>query len=727
MRNRLILLAAAALVILGGPVLARAAGTTISSLPVFRYIGNTLTAEPRISGTKLNLPYLAGADCIGASATGTLVDATGSCGGDGSFTTTTINGVTDTSFTLTATSSGNTLSWSGLALTIPKNVGFFTNDAGYATRSSFSVSAPLTYSTSTGLFTLPQADGGNDGYLSSTDWTTFNGKVGSGDFGDLLGTSNQVVVSGGTGSVYGPSITLSLPQDIGTGSDVQFNNVTAGNGFSLSGAADGCATFSSTLIVSTGSPCGGSGGIASLNGLTDSDQYFATSSSGSGFDLTSSGGTHTLRIGTASGSATGLLTSADWSTFNGKQAAGNYITALTGDGTASGPGSAALTLATVNSNVGTFGSSSVIPSITVNAKGLVTAVSTSSLTVAPAGSAGNLQFNDGSALGATTTLTYATSSGRLGVGTTSPATTLDVNGTTTIRTGLIIGTLNGILKAVSGNVVTALIDLASDITGILGYANGGTGQSSWTKGDLLYASATNVLAKLGIGSTGNVLWVNSSGVPEWTATSSLGFGGGNASGTMQVFTASGTYTRPANLKYVIVEMVGGGGGGGGGYGSPANSKMGGGGGGGSYCRAIFAASAIGATTSVTVGNGGSRMTFGKLPSAGTTSTFLTANAPGGAGGAVSGGGATGRANGGAAPSGCDFGFPGKKGFRGGLITGWAGDGADSMFGYGGTANGSGSSPDAATGYGAGGGGSHQVSDTPPGNGNPGVVIVHEYY
>lgn len=41
--------------------------------------------------------------------------------------------------------------------------------------------------------------------------------------------------------------------------------------------------------------------------------------------------------------------------------------------------SAALTLATVNADVGTFGSTTLIPVLTVNAKGLVTAVSTVSL------------------------------------------------------------------------------------------------------------------------------------------------------------------------------------------------------------------------------------------------------------------------------------------------------------------------------------------------------------
>jgi hypothetical protein len=52
------------------------------------------------------------------------------------------------------------------------------------------------------------------------------------------------------------------------------------------------------------------------------------------------------------------------------------ITALTGDGTASGSGSVPFTLATVNSSPGTYGSVDNIPIVTVNGKGLVTAVTT---------------------------------------------------------------------------------------------------------------------------------------------------------------------------------------------------------------------------------------------------------------------------------------------------------------------------------------------------------------
>jgi hypothetical protein len=60
-------------------------------------------------------------------------------------------------------------------------------------------------------------------------------------------------------------------------------------------------------------------------------------------------------------------------------AGGSEITALTGDVTATGPGSVASTLATVNGNVGSF----TYSSITVNAKGLITAASSGVAPVSP--------------------------------------------------------------------------------------------------------------------------------------------------------------------------------------------------------------------------------------------------------------------------------------------------------------------------------------------------------
>lgn len=55
--------------------------------------------------------------------------------------------------------------------------------------------------------------------------------------------------------------------------------------------------------------------------------------------FSSGGATPNLTIQQSSGSQAGYLSAADWSTFNNKQPAGAYITALTGDVVATGPGS----------------------------------------------------------------------------------------------------------------------------------------------------------------------------------------------------------------------------------------------------------------------------------------------------------------------------------------------------------------------------------------------------
>lgn len=72
------------------------------------------------------------------------------------------------------------------------------------------------------------------------------------------------------------------------------------------------------------------------------------------------------------------------------------------------------------------------------------------------------------------------------------------------------GAANRALYSSSASAITA---------GTLPAAAGGTAQSSWTAGDLLYASGSNTLSKLAIGTTNQVLTVVS-GVPAWSAVPS---------------------------------------------------------------------------------------------------------------------------------------------------------------------------------------------------------------
>jgi hypothetical protein len=67
-------------------------------------------------------------------------------------------------------------------------------------------------------------------------------------------------------------------------------------------------------------------GLTSLNNLTRQVQFLATGTSGTDFNISSSTATHTFNLPVASATNTGKLSSTDWSTFNNKQPAGNYVT-----------------------------------------------------------------------------------------------------------------------------------------------------------------------------------------------------------------------------------------------------------------------------------------------------------------------------------------------------------------------------------------------------------------
>lgn len=205
-------------------------------------------------------------------------------------------------------------------------------------------------------------------------------------------------------------------------------------------------------------------------------------------------------------------------------------------------------------------------------------------------------------------------------------------------------------------------------------------------------------------------------------------------GDEEVFTASGTWTKPTNLKFVIVEVQAGGGGGGGcaatGAGQVASSA---GGGGGGYSRKKILAADLAATETVTVGAAGSAGSAGANNggTGGTSSFGSHCTAGGGSGGngmSATGGNAIVNAGIGGIGASGDLNVRGGSGGYGYTVAGPqyipGGYGGSSQFG-GGSAPGSSSAV-----YGGGGGGSWRLPSQAAIAGNAGaagLVIVHEYY
>ena len=97
------------------------------------------------------------------------------------------------------------------------------------------------------------------------------------------------------------------------------------------------------------------------------------------------------------------------------------------------------------------------------------------------------------------------------------------NSTTTLATTA-SGTSTQVLHGnASGAPTWGAVSLTADITGTLAATNGGTGQSTYTVGDILYASSTSALSKLGLGTANQILAVNSGGTGlQWTSAAASG-------------------------------------------------------------------------------------------------------------------------------------------------------------------------------------------------------------
>lgn len=117
--------------------------------------------------------------------------------------------------------------------------------------------------------------------------------------------------------------------------------------------------------------------------------------------------------------------------------------------------------------------------------------------------------------------------------------------------GVVIGTD---VQAYNANttILGSSIDLTSEITGILPVANGGINISSYTIGDILYASGTTTISKLADVATGSVLVSGGVGVaPFYSSTPT--FAATNLTGTASGLTA-GNVTTNANLTGAITSI-----------------------------------------------------------------------------------------------------------------------------------------------------------------------------
>jgi hypothetical protein len=335
--------------------------------------------------------------------------------------------------------------------------------------------------------------------------------------------------------------------------------------------------------------------ITSINGLTASSQFFSTGTSGSGFNISSSGSTHTFNIPIAGTGATGLVSTLAQSFAGVKTFTNDVIISSTTGSTAFNTG--ALTVygglgvsgqlsfnqaalgytGAINPSMAFIGSTTAAPiTLTVLSDNSLLWEGTSGKLF---GINNNLSsgwiFNVGDISGlpiiranADGTIAMAEFAANVGIGLSNPSYKLHVVGDTNLSStyvyrinGTSVLSASSLGTGVTNSSLTAVGTLTTGVwaaTAITAFY-GGTGYNSYTKGDIL-VGAGNTFIKLNVGTDNFVLTANSSSATglTWSPTAATGLTTLNGlnvgvqflafgySGTVPAFSSSGS-THTLNI------------------------------------------------------------------------------------------------------------------------------------------------------------------------------------
>lgn len=212
--------------------------------------------------------------------------------------------------------------------TFPYNARFVIDNGNSTLLPAFKLKYPFSGAISDSLLTWNPADSTvrriNTTILLNNSWKT-TGNAGTTPATNFIGTTdNQRLVFRANNT---ERMTILTSGNIGMGTATPSNrlHINATNPLRLEGLQTN--TTDTNLLVTTSTGVIQRRGILnllsgkailSLNGLTNSIQTFAIGTTGTDFNIVSSGSSHTFNFPDASSANRGLLTNTDWITFNNK-------------------------------------------------------------------------------------------------------------------------------------------------------------------------------------------------------------------------------------------------------------------------------------------------------------------------------------------------------------------------------------------------------------------------